>query len=55
LSQEHHSNIVPWQLICQCTGAILKIIPIKQIIELAHQAGAKVLVDAAQSTPSSSD
>jgi len=85
---EHHSNIVPWQLICQRTGAILKVIPInekgellideykkllsprtklvsvghiansigslnpiKQIIELAHQAGAKVLVDAAQSAP----
>ncbi|MFB3100575.1 MAG: aminotransferase class V-fold PLP-dependent enzyme, partial [Gammaproteobacteria bacterium] len=25
---EHHSNIVPWQLLCEQTGAILKIIPI---------------------------
>ncbi|WP_434980693.1 aminotransferase class V-fold PLP-dependent enzyme [Daejeonia sp. YH14] len=24
---EHHSNIVPWQLLCQRTGAILKVIP----------------------------
>jgi cysteine desulfurase/selenocysteine lyase len=24
---EHHSNIVPWQMLCQRTGAILKIIP----------------------------
>ncbi len=25
---EHHSNIVPWQLACQATGAVLKVIPI---------------------------
>jgi cysteine desulfurase/selenocysteine lyase len=25
---EHHSNIVPWQLVCQQTGAILRVIPI---------------------------
>lgn len=25
---EHHSNIVPWQLLCERTGAILKVIPI---------------------------
>ena len=25
---EHHSNIVPWQLACEKTGAILKVIPI---------------------------
>lgn len=25
---EHHSNIVPWQLLCECTGAVLKVIPI---------------------------
>ena len=24
---EHHSNIVPWQMLCERTGAILKIIP----------------------------
>ena len=25
---EHHSNIVPWQMLCERTGAILKVIPI---------------------------
>lgn len=25
---EHHSNIVPWQMLCEKTGAILKVIPI---------------------------
>jgi len=24
---EHHSNIVPWQMLCERTGAILKVIP----------------------------
>lgn len=27
---EHHSNIVPWQILCQKTGAKLKFIPLKQ-------------------------
>ena len=27
-AMEHHSNIVPWQLICEEKGAILKIIPV---------------------------
>lgn len=85
---EHHSNIVPWQLLCEERGAILKVIPcnaegeldqaafrvllkekpkllsichisnalgtinpIKQMIRDAHDAGAKVLVDGAQSAP----
>ena len=84
---EHHSNIVPWQILCEEKGAVLKIIPIndrgellmaeykkllnaktklvavahasnalgtinpvKEIIEAAHQAGAVVLIDGAQST-----
>lgn len=25
---EHHSNIVPWQMLCEHTGAVLKVIPI---------------------------
>lgn len=25
---EHHSNIVPWQMVCQQTGAVLKVAPI---------------------------
>ena len=85
---EHHSNIVPWKLLCEQTGAVLKIIPVTEsgeldleafrallgprtmlvsvvhvsntlgtvnpvgeIIRAAHAAGAKVLVDAAQSAP----
>lgn len=87
-AMEHHSNIVPWQMLCEERGAILKVIPmnnrgellledyaqllnsktklvavthisnalgtinpIKQIIEMAHQSGAKVLIDGAQSAP----
>jgi cysteine desulfurase/selenocysteine lyase len=85
-AMEHHSNIVPWQIACQMTGAKLRVIPIndagelelveftrilgggrakllsivhvsnslgtinpvKEMITLAHRAGAKVLVDGAQ-------
>jgi cysteine desulfurase/selenocysteine lyase len=86
-TMEHHSNIVPWQILCEEKGAILKIIkindqgeilieeyqkllstktklvsivhvsnvlgtvnPVKQMINLAHQAGAIILIDGAQST-----
>ena len=85
---EHHSNIVPWQMLCERTGAILKVIPmnldgelimndydqllsnktklvfvnhvsnalgtvnpIEYIIKQAHQVGAAVLIDGAQSCP----
>jgi cysteine desulfurase/selenocysteine lyase len=85
---EHHANIVPWQLLCQRTGAMLKVapvddrgaldmdafrallgprtrlvavthvsnalgtvLPVAEISELAHAAGARVLVDGAQSAP----
>ena len=85
---EHHSNIVPWQMLCERTGAILKVIPmnekgelimssyetllsektklvfvnhisnalgtinpIQQMIEMAHQVGAAILIDGAQSCP----
>ena len=27
-AMEHHSNIVPWQLACERTGAVLKVVPI---------------------------
>jgi cysteine desulfurase / selenocysteine lyase len=83
---EHHSNIVPWQILCEEKGAKLRVIPqqdgtllldeykkllssktklvsvvhvsnalgtvnpVEEIIQLAHQAGAKVLIDGAQST-----
>ena len=85
---EHHSNIVPWQILCDKTGAKLNVIPmnedgalimssydkllsnntklvfcnhisnalgtinpIEEIIKKAHQVGAAVLIDGAQSTP----
>ena len=85
---EHHANTVPWQVLCEDKGALLKVIPvndrgelimeeyknllssktrivavnhvsnalgtvnpIKEITRLAHEAGAKVLIDGAQSTP----
>lgn len=31
---EHHSNIVPWQLLCEQTGAILRVVPINDAGEL---------------------
>jgi cysteine desulfurase / selenocysteine lyase len=31
---EHHSNIVPWQLACEKSGAVLKVIPINEKGEL---------------------
>ena len=31
---EHHSNIVPWQMLCERTGAILKVIPMNDNGEL---------------------
>ena len=85
---EHHSNIIPWQMACEITGATLKHIPmnnkgelilesldsilstntkivavnhvsntlgtinpIKEIIDKAHEYGAWVLIDGAQSVP----
>jgi cysteine desulfurase/selenocysteine lyase len=85
---EHHSNLIPWQIIAQKTGAVLKFVklnsnqefdldhfqsllndrtrlvscvhvsntlgaitPLETVIPLAHNQGAKVLVDACQSAP----
>ena len=31
---EHHSNIVPWQMLCEKTGAVLKVIPMTDSGEL---------------------
>ncbi len=33
-AMEHHSNIVPWQLVCESTGAFLKVAPIDERGEL---------------------
>ena len=35
---EHHSNIVPWQLVCEQTGAVLKVVPINDRGELEMDA-----------------
>lgn len=85
---EHHSNIVPWQILCEKTGAKLKYVkltkngeldfedakekitaktkivsiaqasnvmgvvnPIKELAKLAHENGAYMVVDGAQSLP----
>lgn len=85
---EHHSNLVPWQIIAREKGALLKFIriddegyldlkhfrsllskktkivsivhisnvlgiinPVKEIADLSHRVGAKVLVDGSQSAP----
>ena len=85
---EHHSNMLPWQMVCQKTGATLRYLdcepdgsftdetleqginehtkivavthvsnvlgcvsPVEKIVELAHQVGAVVVLDGAQSVP----
>lgn len=37
-AMEHHSNIVPWQMICEERGATLKVIPINEQGELRMEA-----------------
>ena len=85
---EHHSNIVPWQMLCERSGARLRVapidddgqlrldafaallnektrlvamahvsnslgtvLPVGEVIQLAHAAGAHVLLDGAQRAP----
>jgi cysteine desulfurase/selenocysteine lyase len=85
---EHHSNIVPWQMLARRTGAVLRFVdvtpagyldmdsmralvsprtklvsivhvsnvlgvinPVAEIADIAHRAGAMLLVDGAQSAP----
>jgi cysteine desulfurase/selenocysteine lyase len=40
---EHHSDIVPWQMLCQATGATLRIIPVSDEGELLLDEYAKLL------------
>ena len=40
---EHHSNIVPWQMLCEKTGAILKVIPMNLQGELVMEEYDKLL------------
>lgn len=42
-AMEHHSNIVPWQMLCERTGAILKVIPMNQEGELLMDAYVELL------------
>ena len=42
---EHHSNIVPWQMLCEKTGAILKVIPMLEDGSLNMEAYHKLLND----------
>lgn len=40
---EHHSNIVPWQMACEKSGAVLKVIPMNEKGELLMDAFEKLL------------
>lgn len=42
-TMEHHSNIVPWQMLCERTGAVLKVIPMNEEGELLINAYDKLL------------
>jgi cysteine desulfurase/selenocysteine lyase len=42
---EHHSNIVPWQMLCERTGAILRVIPMNTDGELIMAEYDKLLSD----------
>jgi cysteine desulfurase/selenocysteine lyase len=40
---EHHSNIVPWQIVCAQTGAVLKVVPISDEGEIQLEAFERLL------------
>ena len=42
-AMEHHSNIVPWQILCQETGAVLRVVPINDHGEFLVDEYAKLL------------
>lgn len=42
---EHHSNIVPWQMACEQTGAVLKVIPVLDSGELDMNAYRELLTE----------
>ncbi|MCK5830817.1 MAG: cysteine desulfurase [Methylococcales bacterium] len=44
-SMEHHSNIVPWQMLCEETGAVLKVAPINLQGELIFKEFEKLIND----------
>ncbi|MGZ4969441.1 MAG: SufS family cysteine desulfurase [Methylobacter sp.] len=44
-AMEHHSNIVPWQMLCEQTGAVLKVAPINLQGELIYSEFEKLISD----------
>lgn len=44
-AMEHHANIVPWQMLCEQTGAVLKVTPINGQGELIYAEFEKLLSD----------
>lgn len=44
-AMEHHSNIVPWQMLCEKTGAVLRVIPMNGHGELIMEEFEKLLSD----------
>ena len=44
-AMEHHSNIVPWQMLCEQTGAVLKVAPINLQGELIVEEFEKLISD----------
>src|SRR6185437_11114996 len=42
-AMEHHSNIVPWQMLCEETGAVLRVIPMNDRGELIMEEYARLL------------
>ncbi len=42
-AMEHHSNIVPWQMLCEEKGALLKVIPINEAGEIIFEEYLKLL------------
>ncbi|PPD50090.1 MAG: cysteine desulfurase CsdA [Methylobacter sp.] len=44
-TMEHHSNIVPWQMLCEQTGAVLKVAPMNVQGELIYDAFEALLND----------
>lgn len=42
-AMEHHSNIVPWQILCEEKGAVLKVIPVNDAGELLMEEYEKLL------------
>ena len=44
-AMEHHSNIVPWQMLCEKTGAVLRVIPMDENGELILSEYDKLISD----------